>query len=91
MIKVNEANFSQVTDGPVLFWGPWCLPCNDILDQLEQTDIACVNIDENYNLVCKYKIVLVPTVLMFAGGEVTERFVGLNQISSRFTTAKNVV
>lgn len=84
MIIANEENFSQISDGMVLFWGPWCRPCNDIIARLPS--LVCVNVDENYNLVQEHKIVVVPTLLVFLRGEVLYRLVGSEQIDSYFTT-----
>ena len=72
------------SEKPVLaeFWAPWCTYCRRIgpvMEQLkkqrEDIEIVMVNIDDEPQLAEKYKIELIPTLLVFSGGEHGEALV----------------
>jgi len=88
-LHVSDATFQKEVleaTAPVLvdFWAPWCTPCRmvaPIIDELA-TDyagrvvIAKVNTDENQETPGKYKIMGIPTMILFKGGKEVERLVG---------------
>ena len=66
------------------FYATWCGPCKqqaEILKQLEGVEVESVDIEENEDLVEKYKIMSVPTVIILKEGEEIIRHVGLTQLS----------
>lgn len=67
------------------FWAPWCGPCKMIAPVLEQVakdhdgvvEVLKLNVDENGELAQKYKILSIPTVLLFKEGEAVDGCIGI--------------
>lgn len=90
MINVNDSNFENEVlsyKGMVLidFYADWCGPCKTfgpIFEDFSQdiTDVKCVkvNVDES-TISRKYKVMSIPTVILFKHGEVCDRFIGVMQ------------
>lgn len=88
-VEITTENFdSEVVNaqGKVLvdFWASWCGPCRmiaPVLDELAEeyagrVKICKVNVDEEPALAQRYKIMSIPAVFLFRGGEVVEKMVG---------------
>jgi thioredoxin 1 len=89
-VTITESNFDAVVlnaDGPVLvdFWAEWCAPCKALgpaIDELAteykgKVTVGKVNVDENPNVASKCEISAFPTLLIFKGGDIQERIIGL--------------
>ncbi len=87
--NVTDATFNQSVlnhDGLVLvdFWAPWCGPCRMLGPTLEQIQgelgdavkIVKLNVDENAQVAAKYRVMNIPLMLMFKGGEVVDQLMG---------------
>jgi thioredoxin 1 len=90
MLHVTDNEFEdQVLNSelPVLvdFWAPWCGPCrmlSPIVEDLSQDYegkivFAKLNTDENPQTPGQYGIMSIPSLLLFKGGEVVGRTVGM--------------
>lgn len=87
-LKITKDNFQTEVlefNGTVLvdFWASWCGPCKmigPIIDQIadERSDIkVCkVNVDEEQELAVKFKVMSIPTLLVFKDGQVVNQSLG---------------
>ncbi len=86
--KLNQQNFEQEVLNQDLalvdFYADWCGPCKmmaPIIDAIanERQDITIgkVNVDENPVLSSQYKIMTIPTIIIFKNGEVANQISGL--------------
>ncbi len=86
---VTEADFQNEVlneQKPVLvdFTAGWCQPCkmvDPIVKQLAQdwegkVKVVKLDADENPNIMMKYGVLGIPTLMLFQGGEVRERLTG---------------
>lgn len=89
LLDANQDNFQEeVVDSatPVLvdFWAPWCGYCTKLSPVLEElatelgakVKIVKVNVDENRSLAQSYGVMSLPTMILFKGGEQTEKLMG---------------
>ncbi len=71
---------------PVLvdLWAPWCGPCPiiaPVVDKLAEKyegkfKFCRLNVDENPQTASKYKVMSIPTLIFFKGGEAVDTVVG---------------
>lgn len=86
---VNEADFQREVlneEKPVLvdFTAGWCPPCrmvDPIVKQLAadwegKVKVVKLDADQNPNLLTKYGVLGIPTLMLFRGGEIKERVTG---------------
>lgn len=89
IITVTKENFESAvlnSDKPVLvdFWAAWCGPCRTVGPYMEQlaaefdgkAHIGKVNVDEEGELAAKFRVMSIPTVMLFKGGQVVEKITG---------------
>jgi thioredoxin 1 len=88
--EFTDGNFDAEvikSEQPVLvdFWAEWCQPCRrlaPIIDKLAtdyagKVKVGKLDTDSNHSVAMKYGISSIPTVMVFKGGEVVKRIVGL--------------
>lgn len=87
-IVITKDNFQKEvleSKQPVLvdFWATWCGPCqmvSPLVDEIadERTDIRVgkVNVDEQRELAMSFKVMSIPTLLVFKDGKVANHAVG---------------
>jgi len=84
----TKENFNEVTAAGttiVDFWAPWCGPCkmmNPILEQLEtefdhKINFVKVNVDDNQTIAEQYKVMSIPSLVVFKDGVAKEKITGI--------------
>ncbi len=85
----NDASFAAdvlQSSTPVLvdFWATWCAPCKAMVPHLEQLadelgdgmKIIKVNVEASPDTAAKFKVLKLPTLLMFKDGAVVDQVIG---------------
>lgn len=87
-ITLTKDNFAQEvlrSEQTVLvdFWASWCGPCmalaptiDEIAQEQNQVKVGKVNVDEEPELARQYRIMSIPTLMLFQNGEPVRREVG---------------
>ena len=86
LIHVTKENFeSEVlkSEVPVLvdFFAQWCGPCKMLMPIVEEVaknfKVCKIDIDENQELAIQYRVMSVPTLIVFKNGEVAAKNIGV--------------
>lgn len=87
-IHVTSDDFKEVvlnSDKPVLvdFWAKWCGPCQtmgpiveELAEELQDMKVCKLDIDEAMEIARQYRVMSIPSFLIFKDGEVAARTVG---------------
>ncbi len=94
VLELTDDNFEAEVlkaDLPVLvdFWAEWCMPCKMIASTIEELakefngkiKVGKLDTDANRDVSVKFGITAIPTIILFEGGEVVKKFVGVTSKS----------
>lgn len=95
----SDASFEQdVSSGVVLvdFWAEWCGPCQVMIPRLGElatkmggsVKVMKMNVDENPTTPQKFRIMSIPTMIVFKDGKPVEQMVGVKGVDDLETTLK---
>jgi len=90
-VILNKDNFEEtIKKGVTLvdFWAEWCGPCQMMLPVLDQFSesmegkmtVAKVNVDENSEIAGQFRVMSIPTLIVFKDGEPVETLVWVQQL-----------
>lgn len=90
ILHITKDNFEKEvlkSEVPVLvdFWADWCGPCKALGPILEEAEkdlapgvkVAKINIDEQEELAAQFRVMTIPTLLLFKNGQPVEKSIGL--------------
>ena len=89
IIDLATENFqAEITksDKPVLvvFWDVWCGPCpmmapmlHELEEEVPDVQFGKVNVDEQMELARQFRVVSIPTLIVFKNGQEVKRMVGV--------------
>ena len=87
-ITLTKDNFAKEvlhSEKPVLvdFWASWCGPCmalaptvDEVAEEQSAVAVGKVNVDDEPELARQYRIMSIPTLMLFQNGEPVRREVG---------------
>ncbi len=89
VVELSEGAFDQEvikSQEPVLvdMWAPWCGPCRMIAPVVEELStqyqgkmkFGKLNVDDHPSVAAEYRVMNIPTLLLFKGGREVDRIVG---------------
>jgi thioredoxin 1 len=92
VVELTDQNFDQEivqsqATALVDFWAEWCMPCKMLGPVIEELadeyagrlKVGKVDTDSNRQIAIKFGISAIPTLILFKGGQMVKKFVGLQQ------------
>ncbi|MDL2343657.1 thioredoxin [Deinococcus sp. MIMF12] len=86
-VELTDSTFQNETaEGLTLvdFWAPWCGPCRIIAPVIEElagqyegrVKVAKLNVDDNPSVSGQFRVMSIPTMILFKDGQPVEGMVG---------------
>ena len=104
VLELSHDNFEQEvlkSTTPVLvdLWAAWCGPCRMIAPLVEElagtyqgkVKFGKLNVDDHPQLAAQYRVMNIPTLLLFKGGREVDRFVGVQPKQELTRRIENVI
>lgn len=89
-MELTDVTFDETVTSsqvPLLvdFWAPWCGPCkmlSPVIDEIageygDKVKVCKVNTDDHREAAVEYAINAIPTIILFNGGQIAQKWVGM--------------
>ena len=87
-VVITSENFEELKNGElplvVDFWATWCGPCQtmgplveEIAEERTDVKVCKLDVDQEPELARQYRVMSIPTFLVFKDGEVAKRDMGV--------------
>ena len=104
VVELTGQNFEQhvvksATPALVDMWAAWCGPCRMIAPVVEElagtyqgkVTVGKLNVDDHPQLAAQYRIMNIPTLLLFKGGQEVDRIIGVQPKEELVRRIENVL
>jgi len=90
-MELNNDNFQkEIESGLVLvdFWAEWCGPCQAAMPVLAEFEektgvkVGKVNVDDQPELSGQFRVMSIPTMILFKDGQPAEQMVGVQDLET---------
>lgn len=96
LMEFTDDNFADETRNDLVlvdFWAPWCMPCRmvgPIVEDLAKeyagkVKVGKLNVDDHQRVAQEFRVMSIPTVILFKDGQAIEMMIGAQPKSAYVT------